>query len=74
MKSLAQTNDLDGPEALERDSVEVDDYNLLTDGSTVWLSQQAHNQLAQQEMAIPKPIFDKLISQYHAPQREVTTR
>ena len=50
--------------SMERDNFTVKDFGLLTDGFSVWLSEQAMGEMPTQKIRIPKPIFDALVKRY----------
>lgn len=53
---------------LERDHFDVDDFSLLSDGTTILLTQQAKGSSVSQSIEMPKYIFDVLIEKYQSPQ------
>jgi hypothetical protein len=53
---------------LERDHFDVDGFSLLSDGTTIWLSEQVKGSFVAQSIEIPKHVFDVLIRKYQAPQ------
>lgn len=51
---------------MKLDHVDVLDFCLLTDSYTVWLSEQAVGQEPLQRIAIPRKVFNKLLTWYLA--------
>src|SRR4051794_19742065 len=49
---------------LSHDNVNVGDFSIMTDGFTVWLSEQAWGEMPKQKVAIPRYVFNKLIDWY----------
>lgn len=53
---------------LPRDHFEVGDWSIMTDGFTVWISQQALGEQRTDHIAVPKKVFDGLLEKYTQPQ------
>lgn len=66
--SLMDLNGDDESIVLSRDNFSKDDFTILCDGFTVWLSEQKLGEPVSQEVAMPKGIFDYLIKKYQEPQ------
>jgi hypothetical protein len=68
-RSLQESNGAGNVGELERDHFTVSDFGLLSDGVTVWLSQQRQGSPPDQSFEIPKYIFDGLVEHYQKPQQ-----
>jgi hypothetical protein len=55
---------------LERDNFSHGNFTIMSDGHTVWLTQQAMGQSPTKYFDMPKWKFDFLIRKYQAPQKE----
>jgi hypothetical protein len=55
---------------LPRDNFEVADWNIMTDGTTVWISEQKLGRPPTQSLHVPKKIFNRLLAAYEKPQRQ----
>jgi hypothetical protein len=62
--SLLECKTFDDVCEQEFDHVESGNFCILTDGSTVWLSEQACFSLVVQQIEFPKTIFDELVRKY----------
>jgi hypothetical protein len=58
---------------LERDHFDCDGFCLLSDGTTIWLSEQVKGSPPSQSFEIPKYVLDRLLEMYQRPQ-VVTTK
>jgi hypothetical protein len=50
--------------SMSHDNVEVGDFSIMSDGLTVYLSEQRTGHPSQQEFQIDRPTFNKLIRWY----------
>lgn len=70
MKSLFECKTFDELCALPRDHYDVSNFTIMTDGVSVWISEQSERQSCRQEIHVPKGIFDQLIRKYITPDIE----
>lgn len=56
---------------MRRDHTEVGDFSLMTDGFTVWLSEQKFGENRTQHIEIPKKIFNRLLVWYEREAKEI---
>jgi hypothetical protein len=49
---------------MRRDHTDFGDFSLMTDGYTVWVSQQAVGEDRKQHIAMPKGTFNRLLRWY----------
>lgn len=66
--TLMDRNGDDESIVLQRDNFSKGDFTILSDGFTVYLSEQMIGSPPSQEITIPKRVFDYLIKKYQEPQ------
>lgn len=49
---------------MPRDNFDVGDFNIITDGHTVWLGEQKTGKQPTQRFQIPRAVFNRLIRWY----------
>lgn len=54
---------------LQRDHFDVGDFGVMSNGTTVWLTEQRLGEKQKQVIEVPKKVFDKLIDVYMKPQK-----
>lgn len=65
--SLRQVPGFDAVCKMPRDSYNVGDWSILTDGETVWITRQKLGERPSHKIEIPKSVYDKLHDAYAKP-------